>query len=109
MQQGMREAAPRCWREVLTRDGDGRIGEVYALDRDALVDGVTVLKPSRSVFSDYRRDNSVWLPFFGYRPMLADYYGRALKNSDGLQTPTLLYEALSWHARFVRSGSMRPG
>jgi len=41
-----------------------------------------------------------------YRPMLADYYGRALTGSYGLQTPMLLDEALSWHARFVATGSM---
>lgn len=43
-----------------------------------------------------------------YRPMLADYYRRALVGSWSLQTPMLLEEALSWHARFVRSGSMMP-
>ena len=41
-----------------------------------------------------------------YRPMLADYYQRAMVGSYGLQTPMLLDEALSWHARFVRTGSM---
>ena len=41
-----------------------------------------------------------------YRPMLADYYARALNGSFGLQTPTLLDEALSWHSRFVKTGSM---
>ena len=42
-----------------------------------------------------------------YRPLLADYYARALKGSYGLQSPTLLDEALSWHQRFVGTGSMR--
>ncbi len=42
-----------------------------------------------------------------YRPMLEDYYERALKGSYGLQSPTLLDEALSWHQRFVETGSMR--
>jgi succinyl-CoA:acetate CoA-transferase len=41
-----------------------------------------------------------------YRPMLADYFERSLKGSFGLQTPTLLDEALSWHSRFVKTGSM---
>ena len=41
-----------------------------------------------------------------YRPMLADYYQRALAGSYGLQTPMLLNEALSWHARYVATGSM---
>lgn len=43
-----------------------------------------------------------------YRSMLQDYYDRALKGSYGLQSPTLLTEALSWHQRFVETGSMRP-
>ena len=42
-----------------------------------------------------------------FRPMLHDYYERALKQSYGLQTPTLLSEALSWHQRFVEIGTMR--
>ena len=42
------------------------------------------------------------------RPMPWIETERALKNSYELQTPTLLDEARSWHARFVRSGSMRP-
>ncbi|SNS39164.1 succinyl-CoA:acetate CoA-transferase [Sphingomonas laterariae] len=41
-----------------------------------------------------------------YRPMLADYYRRAREGSYGQQTPHLLPEALSWHERFVRTGSM---
>ena len=41
-----------------------------------------------------------------YRPLLADYYERALKGSYGLQSPSLLGEALSWHQRFVETGSM---
>ena len=43
-----------------------------------------------------------------YRPLLQDYYARALKGSYGLQSPTLLDKALSWHQRFVETGSMRP-
>ena len=43
-----------------------------------------------------------------FRPALEDYYQRALKGSYGLQTPMLLDEALSWHSRFVRTGSMAP-
>jgi len=41
-----------------------------------------------------------------YRPALQDYYKRALAGSYGLQTPTLLTEALSWHQRFIDTGSM---
>ncbi|ELP91610.1 hypothetical protein EIN_445100 [Entamoeba invadens IP1] len=43
-----------------------------------------------------------------YRPALADYFERALKHSYGLQSPSLLNEALSWHQRYVETGSMRP-
>jgi succinyl-CoA:acetate CoA-transferase len=38
--------------------------------------------------------------------MLAEYYQRALAGSYGLQTPMLLDEALSWHQRFVQTGTM---
>ncbi|MBI0329366.1 acetyl-CoA hydrolase/transferase family protein [Burkholderia plantarii] len=43
-----------------------------------------------------------------YRPMLADYFERASHESFGKQTPHLLGEALSWHDRYVRTGSMKP-
>jgi succinyl-CoA:acetate CoA-transferase len=43
-----------------------------------------------------------------YRPGLQDYYNRALISSYGQQTPTLLNEALSWHQRYVETGSMLP-
>jgi succinyl-CoA:acetate CoA-transferase len=43
-----------------------------------------------------------------YRPLLEDYFDRALRGAYGLQTPHLLEEALSWHARYVRTGSMAP-
>ncbi|TPE49755.1 acetyl-CoA hydrolase/transferase family protein [Amaricoccus solimangrovi] len=43
-----------------------------------------------------------------YRPMLEDYRARALRGSYGQQTPMLLSEALSWHERFVATGTMRP-
>ena len=42
-----------------------------------------------------------------YRPMLRDYYDRARKGSFGQQTPMLCGEALSWHQRFIETGSMR--
>jgi succinyl-CoA:acetate CoA-transferase len=41
-----------------------------------------------------------------YRPLLEDYYDRALAASWGRHAPTLLDEALSWHQRFVETGSM---
>ncbi|MGZ4608476.1 MAG: acetyl-CoA hydrolase/transferase C-terminal domain-containing protein, partial [Blastococcus sp.] len=43
-----------------------------------------------------------------YRPLLTDYFERALRGAYGLQTPHLLDEALSWHSRFVRTGTMMP-
>lgn len=42
-----------------------------------------------------------------FRPALQDYFARARANSYGQQTPTLLDEALSWHQRFINTGSMR--
>jgi succinyl-CoA:acetate CoA-transferase len=42
-----------------------------------------------------------------YRPMLEDYFGRASRESYGKHTPHLLGEALSWHQRFIDTGSMR--
>ncbi|MDI1281424.1 MAG: succinyl-CoA:acetate CoA-transferase [Brevundimonas sp.] len=42
-----------------------------------------------------------------FRPQLADYYRRARAGSYGLQTPMLPGEALSWHQRFIDTGSMR--
>jgi succinyl-CoA:acetate CoA-transferase len=43
-----------------------------------------------------------------YRPALADYFARASANAYGRHTPHLLDEALSWHSRFLATGSMRP-
>lgn len=42
-----------------------------------------------------------------YRPMLRDYFARARKGSYGQQSPCLPGEALSWHQRFIDTGSMR--
>jgi succinyl-CoA:acetate CoA-transferase len=41
-----------------------------------------------------------------YRPMLRDYFDRALTGGWGRQTPHLLTEALSWHERYMGAGSM---
>jgi succinyl-CoA:acetate CoA-transferase len=43
-----------------------------------------------------------------YRPLLRDYFDRAQRDGFGRHTPHLLGEALSWHQRFVATGSMRP-
>ncbi|WP_460272310.1 acetyl-CoA hydrolase/transferase family protein [Celeribacter sp. ULVN23_4] len=42
-----------------------------------------------------------------YRPMLRDYYERAKKSSFGGHAPHDLREALSWHQRFIETGSMK--
>lgn len=45
-----------------------------------------------------------------YGPALLDYFERACRDSYGKHTPHLLGEALSWHQRYVESGTMRlPG
>jgi succinyl-CoA:acetate CoA-transferase len=41
-----------------------------------------------------------------YRPVLTDYFRRAREQSYGQQSPALLDEALSWHQRFIKTGSM---
>lgn len=42
-----------------------------------------------------------------YKPLLWDYYNTALKVSAGKHTPHVLEEALSWHIRFLETGSMK--
>ncbi len=42
-----------------------------------------------------------------YRPALQDYLDRAAKESFGLHTPHVLERSLSWHQRFVTTGTMR--
>lgn len=44
-----------------------------------------------------------------YQPALLDYLERAEKSTRQAHTPMLLDEALSWHARFTATNSMRPG
>ncbi len=43
-----------------------------------------------------------------FRPLLQDYADRADRGAYGRQTPHLLGEALSWHTRFLETGSMHP-
>jgi len=43
-----------------------------------------------------------------YRPLLEDYVARAEKEANGRHTPHLMREALSWHARMLEAGSMKP-
>jgi len=40
-----------------------------------------------------------------YKPKLKDYYQRALEKGD--HTPHLIEEALSWHRKFLETGSMK--
>ncbi|WP_083772253.1 acetyl-CoA hydrolase/transferase family protein [Methylocella silvestris] len=42
-----------------------------------------------------------------YRPGLFDYFARAGESSYGRHAPCLLDEALSWHQRFIKTGTMR--
>jgi succinyl-CoA:acetate CoA-transferase len=42
-----------------------------------------------------------------YREALRDYFERALRDAPGKHTPHLLSEALSWHDRCVKTGTMR--
>ncbi|RDI56423.1 acetyl-CoA hydrolase/transferase family protein [Microvirga subterranea] len=41
-----------------------------------------------------------------FRPALQDYFERAVRGAPGRHTPHLLDEALSWHARYLRHGTM---
>ena len=43
-----------------------------------------------------------------YRPLLHDYYDRALRVTKGMQTPHDLATAFSFHQRFLETGSMLP-
>ena len=43
-----------------------------------------------------------------YRPLLEDYYEHAQKVCNGLQTPHDLRLSLSWHQRFLETGTMQP-
>jgi len=42
-----------------------------------------------------------------WRPLLQDYFDRA-RQSGAQHTPHRLAEALSWHQRYLETGSMRP-
>lgn len=41
-----------------------------------------------------------------YRPALRDYLRRSERGATGRHTPHLLEEALSWHQRYLRDGTM---
>ena len=40
--------------------------------------------------------------------MLREYYEHALDAAAGKQTPHDLAQALSWHQRFLATGTMKP-
>jgi len=42
-----------------------------------------------------------------YQPMLKDYFDRAVAETKNAHTPHIMEEALSWHARFLKTGSMK--
>lgn len=42
-----------------------------------------------------------------YQPLLKDYLDRAEKATGCAHTPHLLDEALSWHSRFIKTGTMK--
>lgn len=42
-----------------------------------------------------------------YRPILRDYFERAVKETGNAHTPHILAEALSFHERFLATGSMK--
>lgn len=42
-----------------------------------------------------------------YRPLLREYYERAMKKTAGMHTPHDLGSAFSWHERFLETGSMK--
>jgi succinyl-CoA:acetate CoA-transferase len=43
-----------------------------------------------------------------FRPALQDYLDRSTASNAGKHTPHLLNEALSWHARYLKTGTMAP-
>ena len=43
-----------------------------------------------------------------FRPLLQDYFDRACHSSYGLHSPAIPGEALSWHQRFIETGTMLP-
>ena len=43
-----------------------------------------------------------------FRGELLDYYNRSSSQAKGKHTPHILTESLSWHSRFLDTGSMKP-
>ena len=42
-----------------------------------------------------------------YKQQLRDYYNRAVEETGHAQTPHIIAEALSWHIRLAKTGSMK--
>ena len=42
-----------------------------------------------------------------YKPMLQDYFDRAKAATKNAHSPHIMEEALSWHARFLQTGTMK--
>ena len=42
-----------------------------------------------------------------YKEMLGDYFKRAKEATKNSHTPHLLNEALSWHERYLKTGTMK--
>jgi succinyl-CoA:acetate CoA-transferase len=42
-----------------------------------------------------------------FKPMLKDYFDRAVRDGAGMHTPHIISEALSWHDRFLKTGTMK--
>ena len=42
-----------------------------------------------------------------YQPMLQDYFDRAVAATGNAHSPHILDEALSWHSRFLKTGTMK--
>ena len=42
-----------------------------------------------------------------FKPMLQDYFERADAATKHAQTPHIIKEALSWHERFIETGTMK--
>jgi succinyl-CoA:acetate CoA-transferase len=44
-----------------------------------------------------------------FKEMLWDYFKRAKEATNTSHSPHLLNEALSWHERYIKTGSMQKG
>jgi succinyl-CoA:acetate CoA-transferase len=61
----------------------------------------------RGLSPKQRVDRVIAVAHPDYREALRDYSDRARRDGDGLHTPHLLGEALSWHERWLATGTMK--